>query len=363
MKKQRIAVGLSGGVDSSLTAKLLMDRGYEVVAVTLLVHPEVSAAPAGENHAVSRAREVAAQFGIEHHVVSCADAFSKEVLFRCYEDFVNARTPNPCVYCNRHVKFGWLMDFAERELNAPLVATGHYVQMKEWEGVTRLFRGADASKDQSYFLFALTDAQRARIKTPLGSFLKTEVRKLAAEYGIASARDKDSQDICFDIYGEPYTNYLGSRFGFSEQPGFFVDESGKKIAPHTGLHRYTIGQRKGLGVALGKPAFIKEIHSGGDIVLTTEHDHLKCEQMKIRNLVWHGTRPSEKIRCTVSTRYRQHPLACTLTVEEDGNALVKFDTPLAAVTPGQCAVFYRDDLVLGGGWIRACSHNRSIPIF
>lgn len=349
MKKKRIAVGLSGGVDSSLTAVLLKEKGYEVIGVTLLVHPNVGAVE--DNSTVLRAREVASQLNIEHHIVSSSEAFSKEVLFRCYDDFIHARTPNPCVYCNRYIKFGWLMDYAQNELNAPLIATGHYVRVLEIEGIPRLFRGADFSKDQSYFLFALTDDQRKRMKTPLGDYLKSDVRKLAEKYGIVSAKDKDSQDICFDIYGKPYTDYLESHFGKLVRPGCFIDESGKEIAFHQGIHRYTVGQRKGLGVALGEPAFIKEIKETGEIVLTTNKEHLKSSRMKIKNLVWHGSSFFQEIQCKVSTRYRQIPVSCTLFPNRENSAEVIFEEPLASVTPGQCAVFYDNELVLGGGWI------------
>ncbi len=354
MSKGRIVVGMSGGVDSSLTALLLKDQGYEVVGVTLRVLPDVDGSyDVNSDFAVLRAREVAQNMGIEHHVAVCSDVFTKEVLSRCYENFIHGGTPNPCTYCNRFIKFGWLLDYAQTQCGAVKMATGHYVKLVDREGTRRMCRGADVNKDQSYFLFALTDEQRAHIEMPLGDFTKSEVRVLALEHGIASAKDSDSQDICFDIHGNAYTHFLEQHFGSLERPGFFTDESGKKLAPHQGCHRYTIGQRKGLGVAMGVPAFVKTVDSDtGNVVLTTERDHLACGHMLIQNTVWHGGISSEKFDCLVQTRYRQHAVSCTVHILSETTAEVFLEVPLLAVTKGQAAVFYEKDMLLGGGWIQ-----------
>lgn len=354
MSKGRIVVGMSGGVDSSLTALLLKEQGYEVVGVTLRVLPDVTGIPYDpeKDFAVVRAREVAQNMGIEHRVAICSEAFTKEVLSRCYEDFVHGGTPNPCTYCNRFIKFGWLLDYAIEECHADKVATGHYARLVDLEGSRRMYRGTDLNKDQSYFLFALTDEQRAHIEMPLGGYTKSDVRALALKRGIASAKDSDSQDICFDIHGDAYTRFLEKHFGSLERPGFFTDESGKKLAPHKGCHRYTIGQRKGLGVAMGVPAFVKEIDpETGNVVLTTDKDQLASERMLIKNVVWHGGMPSHTFDCFVQTRYRQHAVACTVRLLTESTAEVIFETPLLSVTKGQAAVFYEKDLLLGGGWI------------
>ncbi|MCL4102138.1 tRNA 2-thiouridine(34) synthase MnmA [Fibrobacter sp. HC4] len=357
MAKQRVAVGMSGGVDSSVAALLLQEQGYEVFGVTLRVLPPLAEASRAydpeKDESVLKARSVADRLGIEHHMAVCDDAFTERVLKRCHNDFSRARTPNPCCYCNRYIKFGWMMDFA-LEHGADFLATGHYVQMKDVDGARRLFKGLDVGKDQSYFLFGVPDESRARVLTPLGGFVKSQVREIAAQHGFVNASASDSQDICFDIYGEDYTNFLTDRYGQMTRGGNFVTEEGKVLRKHDGFHRYTVGQRKGLGVALGVPAFVRNVNpETGDIVVTADKAAVSADMVQIENCVWHGgaVKPGDVFRCEGMVRYRQRPVSCEVSILEDGKAIARFMEPLFAVTPGQCAVFYDGDMVVGGGWI------------
>jgi tRNA-specific 2-thiouridylase len=354
MSKTKVAVGMSGGVDSSVAALLLQQQGYEVVGVTLRVLPDVDGAFDPENDtSVVRARAIAEKLGIEHHVANCADAFTGDVLKRCHADFSHARTPNPCCYCNRFIKFGWMMDYA-KSLGADFLATGHYVRIEEVDGTRRLLRGRDPGKDQSYFLFWVPDERRNHVLTPLGTFVKSEVREIAEQNGFVNAKAGDSQDICFDIYGKNYTEFLKERFGEMTRPGRFVDEKGKVWNTHDGFHKYTVGQRKGLGVAIGVPAFVKHVDpETGDILVTGDKSAVCFDRVEMMNCEWHGGLRAigETFRAEGMVRYRQRPVACEVTIVDTNKAIAVFDEPLFAVTPGQCAVFYEGDMVLGGGQI------------
>ena len=364
MAKKRVAVGMSGGVDSSVAALLLLEQGYDVFGVTLHVLPPLANNGANpydseKDESVLRARAVAKRLGIEHYVAVCDDAFTDRVLKRCHGDFAGARTPNPCCYCNRYIKFGWMLDFA-LEHGADFLSTGHYVNVKEVGGVRRLFKGRDAAKDQSYFLFGVPDSAMARVMTPLGGMEKPEVRAMAAKHGFENASASDSQDICFDIYGDDYTAFLQEQFGPMTRPGNFVTADGKIWNSHEGYHRYTVGQRKGLGVALGVPAFVQSVNpETGDILVTADKSAVSASEVRIENCVWHGINPAtgaayaagDTFECEGMVRYRQRPTRCMVKILEDGRALASFEQSQFAVTPGQCAVFYDGDMVLGGGWI------------
>jgi len=346
MSKQRIAVGMSGGVDSSLAALLLREQGHEIVGVTLRMLPD------DDGSAVERARIVATQLGITHVVGDCRSAFASEVLRRCYTHYQAGETPNPCVICNHHIKFGWLQNYAQ-ELGCTAVATGHYARLEERDGIFRLAQGVDRNKDQSYFLCALDDEQRSRILFPLGNYTKGEVRCLALERGLASARDSDSQDICFDIHGGIYPDYLRTLFGPLATTGVLRDGAGKELAHHAGTQHYTIGQRKGLGVALGTPAFVCAINpETHDVILTTEPKDLLVSEAYVRECVWHSRSPMGSFTCTVRTRYRQEPIAAEVEPLTENEARIRFMHPVRAVSPGQWAVFYDGDMVVGGGILR-----------
>lgn len=344
-------VGLSGGVDSTLAAQLLQEQGYQVIGVTLNMLPETS-----DQKTIERAQTVAAQLGIEHHIMDCSQRFSAEVLHRCWEQYRQGETPNPCVICNRYIKFGWMIEYAT-QLQCPWVATGHYARMEPFQGHTRLFRGTDHNKDQSYFLCAINNSQREKVIFPLGNMTKTEVRECAQKHGLASANDSDSQDICFNIHSPFYTHFFNQTFGALNNRGVFQNDSGGTVAPHLGTHHYTIGQRKGLGVALGKPAFVRDIDPISHVVhLTTQPESLLCESAMVRECQWHGSTPTDPVPCVVQTRYRQKPVQALVTPLPHHQAHIRFLEPLRAVSPGQWAVFYQNDLVLGGGILLRNTH-------
>ena len=328
MSRTKVAVGMSGGVDSSVAALLLQQQGYEVVGVTLRVLPDVDGAFDEMNDpSVVRAKAIAEKLGIEHHVANCADTFTGEVLKRCHADFSHARTPNPCCYCNRFIKFGWMMDYA-KSLGADFLATGHYVRIEEVDGTRRLMRGRDPGKDQSYFLFWVPDERRNHVLTPLGTYVKSEVREIAEQNGFVNAKTGDSQDICFDIYGKNYTEFLKERFGEMTRPGRFVDEKGKVWNTHDGFHKYTVGQRKGLGVAIGVPAFVKHVDpETGDILVTGDKSAVCFDRVEMVNCEWHGGSRAigTKFRAEGMVRYRQRPVACEVTIVDTNKAVAVFD--------------------------------------
>jgi len=357
MDKPRIVVGLSGGVDSTLAASLLIEQGYEVIGVTLRLLP---CTESGERRSccgldgVAQARAVAGQLGIRHYTADCHDAFTENVLKTSWEAYAQGMTPNPCVLCNRHIKFGWLMDFAQK-VGADMVATGHYARIApDDSGRMRLWRGEDHNKDQSYFLFALSSEQIAHSRMPLGGFTKPLVREMAGQRGYVNANRQDSQDVCFAVDNGGFPEFMRQRFGELSRPGVLVDDEGHVLAKHDGIHKFTLGQRKNIGVALGKPAFVRSIDAkSGVVVITTDKNTLYSTEVRVRDLVWHGDSLSvgETFDCEVQTRYRQTPVAAKAYQGADGYLIIHLLNPQHAITPGQCAVLYRGDLVLGGGWI------------
>jgi len=368
MDKTRIVVGLSGGVDSTLAAALLLEEGYEVIGVTLRLLPCVES---GERRSccgldgVAQARAVAGQLGIRHYTADCHDAFTESVLKASWAAYAQGMTPNPCVLCNRHIKFGWLMDFAQR-LGAQMVATGHYARIApDAEGRMRLWRGEDHNKDQSYFLFALTPEQIARARMPLGSFTKPVVRAMASERGYVNAQRQDSQDVCFAVDNGGFPEFMRQRFGEQSRPGVLVDEKGQQLATHDGIHKFTLGQRKNIGVALGKPAFVRSIDAQtGTVVITTDKSALFSDAVTVRDVVWHGEPlvVGSEFSCEVQTRYRQTPVPALAHLEASGLLSLHLQTPQHAITPGQCAVLYQGDLVLGGGWIVSSVSEGARPV-
>ncbi len=362
----RIVVAMSGGVDSTLAAALLHEQGHETIGVTLRLHPCEGSGQARSccgGDSVAQARAVAGQLGIPHHVLDCQDLFADEVLRPAWDDYRNGRTPNPCVLCNARLKFGALLEFA-RTLGAERVATGHYARLlpgADPAAAPVLHRGADRAKDQSYFLFALDPGQRRAACFPLGGLEKCEVRRLARERGLVTADRAESQDICLAGDAEGFASLLAAQFaGGATRPGHFVDETGRVLGAHRGVESFTIGQRRGLGVALGAPAWVSEIRAGtAEVVLTTREEALLAGGLEADGMVWQAVPPEAgaAVPCEVQTRYRQRPTPASVVRRADGSACVHFLRPVKAVTPGQAAVLYQGDRVLGGGWIR-----RSLPL-
>lgn len=362
--KKKVLVGMSGGIDSSSVCLMLKDKGYEVIGITMRVWdlPQHFSEPGQEqpNH-VMQARELAERLGIEHYVADERASFKDVVVRNFIDEYLSGRTPNPCVMCNPTFKFRMLMEWADR-LGCDYIATGHYVQKVEQDGSVYLKCGADTKKDQSYFLWRLSQEVLRRCIFPLGDTTKDKVRAYLTEKGFeAKARGGESMEVCF-IPGD-YREFLKEQLPDLEQkvgPGDFVDEQGHKLGRHQGFPFYTVGQRKGLGIALGKPAFVLKINPQKNTVMLGDADRLMTEYMLVEQPNWVNADALPAEGLAVRIRYRSKPIPCTLKKvnrlweEKDAKGdlyLVHFHEPASAVTPGQSAVFYVDDLVVGGGYI------------
>jgi tRNA-specific 2-thiouridylase len=354
--RKRVVVAMSGGVDSSVAAALLLEQGFEAVGVTLRLHACQEAAEGGSccgTDAIAQAGAAAGHLGISHYVLDCCRDFEQTVLLRSWEEYSRGRTPNPCVICNEHIKFGKLLDYAGA-LRADKLATGHYARIGvRKNGESFLMRGADARKDQSYFLFSISPQRLSKALFPVGGLTKDAVRSIARRMGLPNADREESQDACFAARGTSYPEGLRRRFNEVAKHGPFLDEEGRPVGMHEGIHRFTIGQRRGLGIALGSPAWVKSIDpESAAVSLTTREEALAARGLTATGVLWHALTPGfRRLRCSVQIRYNQAPVSAT--VEPDGHATVRvwFDLPLRAVTPGQAVVFFSGDRVLGGGWI------------
>ena len=359
MKKTRVVVGMSGGVDSSVTAYLLQKQGFEVIGVTMKLWPQDCAAIIEDKccgpQAMMDARGVAHHIGIPHYVVDDQALFQKKVVDYFAAEYLSGRTPNPCILCNEHVKFGSLMDRA-REMGAEFVATGHYARIEKSgaNGSTRflLKRGRDLRKDQSYFLFSLRQDQLAASLMPLGALSKAETRALAAELGLKVADKEESMEICF-VPENDYGKFLRETMHVAPREGEIVDTAGKMLGRHKGIENFTIGQRKGIGIAAPKPYYVVALDAEKNRVVVGNNDDLLTSEFVANDVRWIPFEaPSAPIECTAKVRHNHHGGApATVTALENGRARVKLHQPQRAVTPGQAAVFYDGDLVLGGGWI------------
>lgn len=348
MNRERVLVGMSGGVDSTLAAKLLADKGYDCVGCTMLL---------SDGQDVETARAAADQLGIPFHVFDFRDTFRRQVIEPFIAAYEAGRTPNPCINCNRRLKFGVMFCRAE-ELDCRWVATGHYARVEERGGRYLLKRAADPSKDQTYFLACLTQARLAHIKFPLGRYTKAEVRELAREAGLVNAGKKDSQDICF-VPGGDYAAVMEEYTGKVYPEGDYLDQSGQIVGRHRGAVRYTLGQRKGLNLAMGTPVYVCAKDMERNTVTVGPESALYSAALRAEGINWYPfDEPEGPVRCTVKTRHSQRESSATVRPLEGGKALVEFDTPQRAVTPGQAAVFYDGDIVLGGGTIAEALRQR-----
>ena len=350
----RVLAALSGGVDSSVAALRLQQEGHEVNAVTMKLFAREDSGPnrppSGGRDDLEYAREAARRLGLEHQVVDFRDMFRQKVIDRFATAYAQGLTPNPCLDCNRHIKFGLLGDLAAR-MGCDFLATGHYVR-REFDarrGRWLLRTGRDQAKDQGYVLYGLTQTQLARTLFPLGEMSKAEVRSLAAARGLVNADKPDSQDICFIPDGD-YASFLERKLGLAAPPGDFIDREGRILGRHRGLIRYTIGQRRGLG-SFGRPLYV----TGLDPIDNTVRLGPEEELFSSSALLGEVNLISEEVldrplAARVKIRYNSPTEPAVIEPHTDG-LLVKFETPRKAVTPGQAAVFYQDDLVVGGGVI------------
>lgn len=341
-EREHIAVAMSGGVDSAVAAYLALQQGYQVTGINLHLDDE----PADES-----LLKCAEALQIPLLQADCRQAFHDRVIAPAAAEYAVGRTPNPCCDCNRVLKFHELLRVAQ-EHGINRVFTGHYVQLMQDEtGVFRLLKGSDQSKDQSYFLYRLTQNELSRVGFPLGQLTKVEVRRIAAAAGLPCASRPDSQDACFQIPGECCGETLRRRCGLPVKRGKFI-HNGKIVGKHDGIHRYTIGQRQGLNVALGVPAYIAAIDAAsGNIYLTTENRELLAGSFTVKQVNWcSGEMPSDG-EISVRIRYRSPGCDCRFAELDNGDLLVTPGVPLRAVTPGQAAVFYAGNVLLGGGVI------------
>jgi len=363
-----VAVAMSGGVDSSVVAGLLKRQGETVVGLTMQLWnqrrlPELTP----EGGAVGRccslddvydARAVASLLAIPYYVVNFEERFEQQVVKPFVDDYLAGRTPIPCTLCNNFIKFDQFLEMADG-VGADKIATGHYARLSfdETTGRYQMRTSIDSSKDQTYFLFGLTQAQLARTLFPLGGMVKTQVRELAKELGLPVAEKNDSQEICFVPNGD-YAAFIDAYFRESgldvaQTEGEIVDTAGRVVGHHSGTHHYTIGQRRGLRVAAGEPLYVIATDPKSQRVVIGRNDDLLRETLIAKDVNWISIPPiGEPRRAAVKIRNKHVPAAATLLpTGDDGRVEVRFDTPQRAVTPGQAAVFYDGDLVVGGGWI------------
>src|SRR2546421_2853455 len=360
---KRVLLGMSGGVASSVTGYLLREQGYDVVGVTMKVWPQDCISRAEDKccgpQAVADARAVAHSLGIPHYVVDEADQFERTVIDYFTSEYQAGRTPNPCVMCNEKLKFGNLWSKAEA-LGCDYIATGHYaiVEHHESAGAARtavLRKGVDARKDQSYFLFSLRQPQLRRALTPLGTMQKPEIRKIAHSLGLKVADKIDSQEICF-VPGNDYKAFLRSHLGDNEfHRGDIYDVDGNFLGQHDGIELFTIGQRKGLPGGSPRPRYVADLDPETNRVIVGDADHLVCDEFEIDRVNWHPVAgiddAGHTFEAIVKIRYNHHGTPATVTPLENDRARIRLHEPQRAVTPGQAAVIYDDDIVLGGGWI------------
>jgi len=341
---------MSGGVDSSLAAALLVEAGHTVVGVTLHLwdgdDPRLNQSLCCSQEIVESARRVCAQLGIDYYVFNRRREFRQHVIERFLDEYAHGRTPNPCMACNRDIKFRVLLERAAA-MGFDGVATGHYARVSH-AAEPQLHRAVDLAKDQSYMLYTLDAATLARVWFPLGGYTKAEVRSMASARGLASAERPESQDICF-VPGGDYRQLLIEERPTSLTPGPILDEQGRELGRHAGLPRYTIGQRRGLGIATGVPVYVTELDAARNALIVAPAAALERDALTLSDVQFIGTPPGSAFDCDVQLRAHGQAVPARVSIAEGRHAHVEFAQPQRAIAPGQSAVFYRGSHVLGGG--------------
>ncbi|MBE6576604.1 MAG: tRNA 2-thiouridine(34) synthase MnmA [Ruminococcaceae bacterium] len=352
--KKKVLVAMSGGVDSAVAALLLKNEGHTLGGITMKVWDNDKIITDTDDGTLDQncadAKEIADNLSIPHHVLSLGDSFRQKVVDKFISDYINGATPNPCVECNRHIKFGKLFD-AARSLGYDALATGHYARIEQENGKYLLKKAKDENKDQSYFLWSIKKELLPFLYFPLGDYSKPEIREIAEENGFSNAHRSDSQDICFITDGD-YASFIKSNCNYDFPCGRFIDTDGNIIGEHSGIINYTIGQRKGLGVAFGVPMFVGEKNVTSNTVMLCTDEQLYKDTLTATDInILTDESFDTPVRLQAKIRYRHTPAMATVT-KLDGNRLsVKFDLPQRAIASGQSVVFYDGDTVVGGGII------------
>ena len=356
MKKEaKVVVGMSGGVDSSLTAMLLKQE-YQVIGATLKLHgislTNSNMQACGNEQALDRAKKTAEELDIPLHVIDCSEKFLNKTLKQCWKSFEEGNTPNPCHICNAAVKFTELLKTADK-FGAAKIATGHYARIiSDNKKRPILKRGIDLNKDQSYFLSGLSSEILSRTLFPLGEMKKDEVRKLADFHNLSSVKLKESQDLCFTGPEGHFSNALFNKFKGRSVPGVFVDENGTILGRHDGIHQYTIGQRRGLGFATGSRVKIISIDPCSGVIVVSNKKEAACSRnCKATSFKWSREPMKPGGAVIAQVRYRQTPAEAVITEVDEQSISISFDKPVFGVTPGQVLVLYKDDCIQGSGVI------------
>ncbi len=354
---KRVVLGMSGGVDSSVAAHVLREDGYEVIGVTLKLLPDdiIDSCPTSKiikiccsAEAIDEARVTALRIGIPHYVVDGKELFSKKIMDTFINEYVNGKTPNPCANCNPNIKIP-LLDEVAKEVGADFVATGHYVKRVERDGIVELVRGDEKIKEQTYMLSLLSPEQVSKLLLPMGNHSKAETRKIAEEIDIPTANKPDSQDICF-VPDNDYRGFLHKNAEDKILKGNIIDENGKILGTHNGHINYTVGQRKGLGIQHEFPLYVLEVDSKGNVIVGYDKKLYKSS-MIVKSVVFQHPEFTLPGKYLVQVRYHHDPVLATVEKIDDEFIKIDFDEPVRAITPGQVAAFYRDNVLMGGGII------------
>jgi tRNA-uridine 2-sulfurtransferase len=349
----KVVVAMSGGVDSSVAAALLKEQSYDVIGMMLRLWSE----PGKEDSnrcctpdSMAQARRVAAKLDIPFYVIDAKEVFHNTVVQYFLDGYARGETPNPCLVCNRQIRWTFLLDHA-LALGVDFMATGHYVRIRKAESDYQLLRAVDRSKDQSYVLHILNQEKLAKALFPIGDYPKTEIRAIAERYGLPTASRKDSQDLCF-LAGEDYRNFLQRNAGQMLQPGKILTRDGRSIGEHNGLANYTIGQRKGLGVASLVPLYVLGKNSATNTLIVGTQEELGSHALTARDVNWlSGEAPIGSFRAEVKIRYTAKEAEALVTPIDGNQVRVQFDAPQRDITAGQAAVFFHGELMIGGGII------------